>query len=154
MVQSDSSSALGTHLRYCWLMICANPMDQTCAARIIFYLECGRVLGFLGPNGAGKTTAIRILTTILEPDAGYFIVDGIRSTSPGVQAHRKQNHSEQPTSKSGVKSGFSRKPGFPGISPESSIDLLRSALWTINRRSQNPCSGLLDEIGMQHRAKS
>ena len=30
----------------------------------------GTVLGLLGPNGAGKTTTVRILTTLLEPDAG------------------------------------------------------------------------------------
>ena len=47
-----------------------------------FSLNAGRILGFLGPNGAGKTTAIRILTTILEPDAGYFVVDGISSEYP------------------------------------------------------------------------
>jgi ABC-type Na+ transport system ATPase subunit NatA len=27
------------------------------------------VLGMLGPNGAGKTTAVRILATLLAPDA-------------------------------------------------------------------------------------
>ena len=32
--------------------------------------EEGTVLGVLGPNGAGKTTAVRILTTLLQPDAG------------------------------------------------------------------------------------
>jgi ABC-2 type transport system ATP-binding protein len=47
-----------------------------------FSLKAGRVLGFLGPNGAGKTTAIRILTTILEPDSGCFFVDGISSEHP------------------------------------------------------------------------
>lgn len=47
-----------------------------------FSLEAGRILGFLGPNGAGKTTAIRILTTILEPSAGYFRIDGISSEYP------------------------------------------------------------------------
>lgn len=47
-----------------------------------FSLQDGRVLGFLGPNGAGKTTAIRILTTILEPSSGHFVVDGIGSEYP------------------------------------------------------------------------
>ena len=36
----------------------------------------GTVLGVLGPNGAGKTTAVRILTTLLLPDAGRALVDG------------------------------------------------------------------------------
>lgn len=49
---------------------------------LTFSLMPGRVLGFLGPNGAGKTTAIRILTTIMPPDAGSFSVDGIRSDNP------------------------------------------------------------------------
>ncbi|HET9860763.1 MAG TPA: ATP-binding cassette domain-containing protein [Nocardioidaceae bacterium] len=37
----------------------------------------GSVLGVLGPNGAGKTTAVRILTTLLKPDAGRAQVAGI-----------------------------------------------------------------------------
>jgi ABC-2 type transport system ATP-binding protein len=37
----------------------------------------GTVLGLLGPNGAGKTTAVRIFTTLLEPDEGTATVDGI-----------------------------------------------------------------------------
>jgi ABC-2 type transport system ATP-binding protein len=35
------------------------------------------VLGVLGPNGAGKTTAVKILTTLLAPDAGRVVVDGL-----------------------------------------------------------------------------
>src|SRR5437868_4742753 len=36
----------------------------------------GTVLGVLGPNGAGKTTMVRILTTLLQPDAGRAWVEG------------------------------------------------------------------------------
>jgi ABC-2 type transport system ATP-binding protein len=37
----------------------------------------GTVLGLLGPNGAGKTTTVRMLTTLLRPDAGRCVVGGI-----------------------------------------------------------------------------
>jgi ABC-2 type transport system ATP-binding protein len=37
----------------------------------------GTVLGLLGPNGAGKTTAVRILSTLLVPDAGTAVVAGV-----------------------------------------------------------------------------
>jgi ABC-2 type transport system ATP-binding protein len=39
-------------------------------------VETGTVLGLLGPNGAGKTTAVRILSTILEPDSGSGTILG------------------------------------------------------------------------------
>ena len=42
-----------------------------------FAAPTGSVLGLLGPNGAGKTTAVRILATLLEPDAGSARVVGL-----------------------------------------------------------------------------
>jgi ABC-2 type transport system ATP-binding protein len=44
---------------------------------IDFAARTGSVLGLLGPNGAGKTTAVRILTTLLEADAGTARVAGL-----------------------------------------------------------------------------
>ncbi|MBA2757764.1 MAG: ATP-binding cassette domain-containing protein [Chloroflexi bacterium] len=40
-------------------------------------VEEGTVLGLLGPNGAGKTTAVRILATLLRPDAGRATIAGL-----------------------------------------------------------------------------
>lgn len=39
-------------------------------------VRSGTVLGLLGPNGAGKTTAVRVLATLLRPDAGRASVNG------------------------------------------------------------------------------
>ncbi len=42
-----------------------------------FHCPEGTVLGVLGPNGAGKTTAVRVLSTLLRPDAGRAEVFGV-----------------------------------------------------------------------------
>jgi ABC-2 type transport system ATP-binding protein len=42
---------------------------------VSFAVPRGTVLGLLGPNGAGKTTAVRILTTLLQPDEGRAEVE-------------------------------------------------------------------------------
>src|SRR5262245_49019785 len=42
-----------------------------------FSARTGTVLGLLGPNGAGKTTAVRILSTLLNPDGGTARVAGL-----------------------------------------------------------------------------
>ena len=44
---------------------------------IDLHVRTGSVLGLLGPNGAGKTTAVRVLTTLLNPDAGTARVVGL-----------------------------------------------------------------------------
>ncbi|HET6668339.1 MAG TPA: ABC transporter ATP-binding protein [Intrasporangium sp.] len=63
--------------------------DGTVAVESLdFAVDRGTILGFLGPNGAGKTTAIRMLSTVLEPDAGSFSVAGIPHTDP-VQIRRR-----------------------------------------------------------------
>ena len=46
----------------------------------------GQVVGVLGPNGAGKTTAVRILATLMKPDAGRATVGGAVATFFRVDA--------------------------------------------------------------------
>ena len=51
-------------------------------------VEEGTVLGLLGPNGAGKTTTVRILTTLLRPDAGRATVAGLDVVRQSQQIRR------------------------------------------------------------------
>jgi len=106
-----------------------------------FSLNAGRILGFLGPNGAGKTTAIRILTTMMEADSGQFFVDGISSEYP-----------DKIRRKIGV---LPESLGFPkqitGIEYLTYFGRLYG-LTAAQARSRS--LALLEEVGMQHRAKS
>jgi sodium transport system ATP-binding protein len=45
--------------------------------RVAFTADDGRITGLLGPNGAGKTTTLRMLYTLMTPDAGSVRVDGV-----------------------------------------------------------------------------
>ncbi|PWJ56122.1 ABC-2 type transport system ATP-binding protein [Quadrisphaera granulorum] len=49
----------------------------------------GTVLGLLGPNGAGKTTTVRILTTLLVPDAGEAQVAGVDVLADPQEVRRR-----------------------------------------------------------------
>ena len=51
--------------------------DVRALCGIDLLVPAGTILGLLGPNGAGKTTAVRILTTLLHPDAGSARVAGL-----------------------------------------------------------------------------
>ncbi len=44
---------------------------------IDLHVEKGKVMALLGPNGAGKTTLVRIMSTLLKPDSGEIMINGI-----------------------------------------------------------------------------
>ncbi len=56
---------------------------------ISFTARDGRITGLLGPNGAGKSTCLRILYTVLKPDAGRATVDDIDVVTEPIAARRK-----------------------------------------------------------------
>jgi sodium transport system ATP-binding protein len=56
---------------------------------VSFKSSDGRITGLLGPNGAGKSTCLRVLYTVLRPDAGTARVDGIDVVGRPLDARRK-----------------------------------------------------------------
>ena len=57
-------------------LVKSYPKGVTALDGLSFGVETGTVFGLLGPNGAGKSTAVKILTTLAQPDGGRGSVGG------------------------------------------------------------------------------
>jgi len=55
---------------------------------VTFEARDGEITGLLGPNGAGKTTTLRMLYSLLPPDAGEIRIDGLDPTRDAMEIKR------------------------------------------------------------------
>ena len=55
---------------------------------ISFVAEAGKITGLIGANGSGKTTTMRLISTILKPDCGNILVDGVDAVSDPAGARK------------------------------------------------------------------
>lgn len=51
--------------------------SRAALSAVSFQVERGAIFGVLGPNGGGKSTLFRILSTLMKPDAGSVMIDGV-----------------------------------------------------------------------------
>ena len=56
---------------------------------VSFAARDGQITGLLGPNGAGKTTTLRMLYTLMAPDRGQVLVDGIDAAVDPLSVRRQ-----------------------------------------------------------------
>src|SRR5579864_5950493 len=56
---------------------------------VSFVARDGEITGLIGPNGAGKTTMLRLICTVLRPDRGTTLIDGIDSQKDPLGARRR-----------------------------------------------------------------
>jgi sodium transport system ATP-binding protein len=56
---------------------------------VSFTARDGEITGLLGPNGAGKTTTLRMLYTLMKPDAGRVLVDGNDAYEDALAVRRR-----------------------------------------------------------------
>jgi sodium transport system ATP-binding protein len=56
---------------------------------VSFTARDGEITGLLGPNGAGKTTTLRMLYTLMKPDSGQVLVDGIDAAVDPLGVRRR-----------------------------------------------------------------
>ena len=55
---------------------------------VSFTARDGEITGLLGPNGAGKTTTLRCLYTLMQPNSGQVLVDGIDAAADPLAVRR------------------------------------------------------------------
>ncbi len=110
----------------------------------------GQITGLLGPNGAGKTTTLRILYTVIQPDAGSAVVDGYNTVKQSIEVQRcigalPDSHGLYPrlTARENIRY-YGRLHGLNGEKLEKQIDELIQLLEMHdieNRRTEGFSSG-------------
>lgn len=66
-----------------------NAKKKVAVDHLSFGTYRGEVFGLLGPNGAGKTTTLRMMSTLIKPDSGDVIIDGISVVKDADSVRRK-----------------------------------------------------------------
>lgn len=101
---------------------------------VSFNAEDGQITGILGPNGAGKTTSLRVIYTILKPDAGTASVDGFDVVRQPLEVRRcigalTDSHGLYPrlTARENIRY-YGRLQGMAGQPLEERIDVLAGIL--------------------------
>ncbi|MBI3710237.1 MAG: ATP-binding cassette domain-containing protein [Proteobacteria bacterium] len=101
---------------------------------VSFQARDGEVTGLIGPNGAGKTTILRMLYTVLRPDSGTMLIDGVDAASDRRAAQRRigvlpdvRGLYPRLTAREHVRY-FGRLHGMRGAELESRIDRLIALL--------------------------
>jgi len=96
----------------------------------------GTLYGLLGPNGAGKTTALRILCTLLAPDAGTVTIAGVDALAQPREARQQLGYVAQEVAIDKILTG-------------RELLQLHAALYHLSReRGQRRIAELSDLLGM------
>ncbi|MBK9475119.1 MAG: ATP-binding cassette domain-containing protein [Tetrasphaera sp.] len=99
-------------------------------------VEEGTVVGLLGPNGAGKTTTIKVLTTLLTPDAGSATVMGADVLAAPKDVKRRIGVSGQYAAVDEYLTGF------------ENLDMVGRLYHLGAERSRTRARDLLDQFGL------
>jgi ABC-type multidrug transport system ATPase subunit len=119
---------------------------------ISFEVRPGEIYALLGPNGAGKTTTLRMVSTLVSPDAGELLLDGVDARKDPVGARERMAYvpaeaglPERMTPREVVTS-FARIQGVAG--PAAAADALLRQLGA-SSYADTPCGDL--STGMKRR---
>lgn len=103
---------------------------------VSLHVEPGEFIAVLGPNGAGKSTLLRILATLIRPDSGKLVIDGMDSQQDATRIR----------SKIGVVSHQSLL--YPDLTAVENLNFYAQmyGLDIDSRQSKNKSSTVIDEV--------
>jgi ABC-2 type transport system ATP-binding protein len=85
----------------------SKSFGETAAVKgVSFTVAPGEIFGLLGPNGAGKTTIVRMLATILPPDAGRAAICGFDVRREAARVRQHIGYVPQALSADGTLTGY------------------------------------------------
>ena len=100
------------------------------------------MFGLLGPNGAGKTTLMKILATLLEPDSGVAVMNGIDLVSDQPSARRMLGYLPQ-------EFGF-----YPTLTAEQTLDYFAKLKGVWDKKERRELIGaLLERVNLSAERK-
>ena len=101
---------------------------------VSFTAQDGQITGLLGPNGAGKTTTLRMLYSLLAPEAGSIRIDGVDPLAEPLAIKRKigvvpdsRGLYDRLTARENIRY-YGRLHGLDRAAVESRIDALAAVL--------------------------
>jgi ABC-2 type transport system ATP-binding protein len=110
--------------------------DQRVLDRVDLAIEAGSVFALLGPNGAGKTTTVRILATLVRPDAGTATIAGHDLLSDPFGVRRTISLTGQYAAVDDVLTG------------EENLRMMARLLHLSRREARQRAAELLDAFGL------
>jgi len=110
------------------------------AEDISFHINEGEIFGLLGPNGAGKTTTVKMISSLVKPDAGSVHVSGMN-----VEKHRRKILREV-----GVVLEGTRTTIWP-LSPLENMSYYGNLKNVSGKRLRDRSHELLDFIGLKEK---
>src|SRR6266446_1782425 len=108
--------------------ICKSFGGQAALDDVSLALKPGSILALLGPNGAGKTTLVRILATLIRPDAGTATIAGHDLLTDPVGVKRSISLSGQYAA------------GDDKLTGQENLDMM-ARLWHLPRRTAKMRAG-------------
>ena len=67
----------------------------TAVDNLNFTVQPGEIFGLVGPDGSGKTTTLRMLASVMRPDEGSIVIDGVDVLAQPEQAKRHVSYMPQ-----------------------------------------------------------